>query len=406
MSVPNETIWKLAMEASLMPEEKLAKLKKSNEQLFIGIPKEITLQETRTPLTPEDVGLLVNNGFEILIESKAGEKSKFLDKDYSEAGAQIVYDTNKIYQADLVLKIEPPSLEEIEMMKPGLTIISTLQLSVQPKNFLQLLMKKKITVLAWDYIKDSSNCFPVIRTMGEIAGKTSVLIASEILSSKENGTGLMLGGVSGVPPVEVVIIGAGTVGLNAAKAATGLGAIVKVFDQSVSRLRRFQDAVGQNIYTSVIHPNQLALALETADVAIGALRPKNGRTPCVVNEQMISRMKYGSVIIDVSIDQGGVFETSNITTHQNPTFSKYGVTHYCVPNIASRVAKTASQAFSNIITPFLLEMSDHGGVKEYIKHNAGFRYGIYVYNGILTSESLGKYFNLPYKDLELILMTI
>lgn len=406
MSTSNETIWKLAMEASLMPEEKLAKLKNSNEQLFIGIPKEITLQETRTPLTPDDVELLVNNGFEILIESKAGEKSNFLDKDYSEVGAQIIYDTDKIYQADLILKIEPPSIEEIEMMKPGITIISTLQLSIQPKNFLQLLMKKKITVLAWDYIKDSSNCFPIIRTMGEIAGKTSILLASEILSSQENGSGLMLGGVSGVPPVEVVIIGAGTVGLNAAKAATGLGAIVKVFDQSVSRLRRFQASVGHNIYTSVINPKQLTLALEKADVVIGALKPKNGRTPCVVNEQMISRMKYGSVIVDVSIDQGGVFETSRITTHENPTFNNYGVTHYCVPNIASRVAKTASQAFSNIITPYLLEMSDYGGVKEYIKHHAGFRYGIYVYNGILTSESLGKYFNLPYKDLDLILMTI
>ena len=239
--------------------------------------------------------------------------------------------------------------------------------------------------------------------MGEIAGNTSIQIAGEYLSTEKGGQGLMLGGISGVAPAEVVIIGAGTVGEFATRAALGLGATVKVFDKSIYRLRRLQNLIGQRIWTSVIQPEELKIALRNADVAIGAVRPEHGRTPMVVSEEMVQDMQDGSVIVDVSIDRGGCFETSEVTTHTDPVFRKYGVVHYCVPNIASRVPRTASYALSNIFTPMLLSMGDIGGFEELIKKDLGVRHGVYLYNGALTSEILSEAFRLPYKDLDILL---
>jgi alanine dehydrogenase len=306
----------------------------------------------------------------------------------------------------IIFKVAPPSEEEVEMMPGGQTLISALQLSVQPKAILQKLMQKKVTAVAWDYIRDEAGVFPVVRTMGEIAGTTSVLIAGELLSSFPDGKGVMLGGVAGVTPTEVVVIGAGTVGEYAIRSALGLGAAVKVFDNSLSRLRRLQNDLGQRIYTSVLNPKVLGKALRRADVVIGALRAPLGRTPCVVTEEMIESMKVGSVVVDVSIDQGGCFETSHVTNHKEPTFVKHGVIHYCVPNIASRVSRTASFALSNIFLPILLDMGDQGGCRDLIKNDIGFRGGVYIYRGTLTSEVLGKVFDLKYKDIELLILGI
>lgn len=289
------------------------------------------------------------------------------------------------------------------MMQRGQTLVSALQLTIQPKDFLKRLMAKKITAIAWDYIKDEDNIYPVVRAMGEIAGNTSILIAAELLSNINGGAGLMLGGISGVSSTEVVIIGAGTVGEYAARAAIGLGAMVKVFDNSIYKLRRLQNDLGQRLSTSIIHPEILKKELVHCDVAIGALRPSHGRTPCVVSEDMVSKMKHGSVIVDISIDQGGCFETSEITNHTNPVFRKYGVAHYCVPNIASRVSRTASYALSNIFTPTLINMGDCGGIKNLIKRERGFRHGVYLYNGTLTSPILGEAFGLPYKEMDLLM---
>ncbi|MEN9978626.1 MAG: hypothetical protein RLZZ569_1251, partial [Bacteroidota bacterium] len=238
----------------------------------------------------------------------------------------------------------------------------------------------------------------------EIAGTTSVLIAGELLSSFNDGKGMMLGGVAGVQPTEVVVIGAGTVGEYATRAALGLGASVKVFDNSLSRLRRLQNDIGARVYTSVLQPKVLAKAVMRADVVIGAIRSSIGRTPCVVSEEMIQNMKEGSVIVDVSIDQGGCFETSRITNHNDPTFVKHGIVHYCVPNIASRVPRTASFALSNIFSPILMSMGDSGGCQDLIRNDHGFRSGVYIYRGILVSEVLGKVFDLKYKDIELLIM--
>lgn len=399
-----ELLKQLMQQGSLLPKEEMLEIARKKGNLYIGIPKETSFQERRVALVPETVSLLVANGHRVKVETKSGEGANFSDRDYSEAGAEIVFDTKEIFQCDLIFKVAPPSEEEVEMMSGNQTLISALQISIQPKKILQKLMEKKVTAIAWDYIRDESGVFPVVRTMGEIAGTTSILVAGELLSSFNQGKGTMLGGIPGVQPAEVVIIGAGSAGESAARAAIGLGASVKVFDNSISRLRRLQNDLGTRIFTSVIQPKVLAKSLMRADVAIGALRAPLGRTPCVVTEEMVSHMKSGSVIVDVSIDQGGCFETSRITTHDHPTFMTHDIIHYCVPNIPSRVSRTASFALSNIFSPILIDMGACGGPKDMIVKDPGFRGGVYIYKGILTSEVLGKVFNLNYKDIELLLM--
>lgn len=399
-----EILKKLISQGSLLPKEEMLEISRKKGQLYIGIPKEISFQERRVALVPVAVSVLVANGHRVKVESKSGELASFSDRDYSEAGAEICYDPKEIFECDIIFKVAPPTEDEVDMMTGNQTLISALQLSVQPKTLLQKLMQKKVTAVAWDYIRDDSGLFPVVRTMGEIAGTTSIIIAGELLSSFSEGKGVMLGGIAGVTPAEVVVIGAGTVGEFATRSAMGLGANVKVFDNSLSRLRRLQNDLGRRIYTSVINPNVLSKALRRADVVIGALRAPLGRTPCVVTEDMVEGMKSGSVLVDVSIDQGGCFETSHVTNHNEPTFIKHGVIHYCVPNIASRVSRTASFALSNIFLPVLLDMGDQGGCRDLIKNDHGFRSGVYMYKGTLTSEVLGKVFDLKYKDIELLIL--
>jgi len=403
MTEERKPILRFSQSNVLMPQEEMLEIGRHATSLQIGIPKETSFQEKRVSLVPAAVAVLVNNGHEVLVETGAGANSNYQDKDYSDAGASIAYGCEQVYQCDLVLKIAPPTFDEIEMMKPKQKLISALQLTVQQKNYFNHLISKKITGLAFDYIKDRSGIYPVVRSMSEIAGNTSILIAAEQLSSSNNGIGMMLGGISGVAPTEVVIIGAGTVGEFAARAAIGLGAHIKVFDNSLYRLRRIQNDLGMRLFTSIIEPRQLEAALKTADVVIGALRAKEGRTPIVVSEEMVSCMKFGAVIVDISIDQGGCFETSEVTNHANPVFKKYGVTHYCVPNIASRVAQTASMALSNIFTPILLDMGEKGGIDNYLRINSGVRNGVYIYNGIITHKYIGETYNIPYKDLDLLI---
>ncbi|MBK6526939.1 MAG: alanine dehydrogenase [Crocinitomicaceae bacterium] len=401
-----EALKSLMKEGSLLPQEEMLAIGRKKGKLVIGIPRETTYQENRVALSPDAVQFLSSNGHRILVESKAGESSRFTDNDYSEAGAEIAYDKSEVFKATIIIKVAPPSDEEIEMMPGNQTLISALQLTLQPKKTLVALMQKKITAVAWDYIQDEHQIFPVVRAMGEIAGNTSILIAAELLSNYKTGKGIMMGGVAGVQPTEVVILGAGTVGEYACRTAMGLGASVKVFDNSISKLRRLQNDIGQRIFTSVIQPKLLEKAIMRADVVIGAVRAPFGRTPCIVTEGMVKGMKAGSVIVDVSIDQGGCFETSRVTNHTKPTFVEHDVIHYCVPNVASRVSRTASIALSNIFSPILLEMGEMGGTKEMIKRDPGFRAGVYIYKGKLTSEILGKVFDLPFKNIELLLAAL
>jgi alanine dehydrogenase len=401
----SEDLLRTLAKAAFLPQEEMLELNRRESSLFIGMPKESAIQEKRVPLVPDSVAVLVSNGHRVIIETKAGEGANFHDRDYSEAGAEIAYNSEDVYKADILLKVSPPSLEEIKFLNPTSKqiLFSALQLPVQPRNFMQQLMSKKVTAIAFDYIKDAEGIYPIVRAMSEIAGTSSILIAGEHLSNMRGGFGQMLGGISGVKPTEVVIIGAGTVGEFACRAALGLGASVRVFDDNIYKLRRLQNNVGQRLNTSVLQPKVLKKALKNADVVIGALRPIDGKTPCVVPEEMVADMKQGSVIVDVSIDYGGCFETSEVTSHESPVYKKHGVIHYCVPNIAARVSRTASYALSNVFTPLILEIGQNGGIEKMVKKNTGLRHGVYMYRGTLTNKILGEAFSLPYKDIDLLM---
>lgn len=391
----------LAKESSLYPQEALLKEKKDNKALFIGIPKETDFQENRVPLSPEAVSVLVHNGSEVWIEAGAGIGSKFTDKEYSDMGAKIVYNTAEIYDANIILKIEPPTIKEVDMIKHGHTLISAIQLGHQNPDYFKVINERKITAIGYELIEDKVGGMPFVRAMSEIAGSTVMLIAAENLSSVNNGKGVILGGITGVPPTKVVILGAGTVAEYAARTALGLGAEIQIFDNHVYKLRRVKHALGHQVYTATIDTNLLSESLKNADVLIGAIRTEKGRSRCIVSEEMVAAMKPDSVIIDVSIDQGGCVETSEITTHLNPTFKKHGVIHYCVPNIASRVARTGTYAFSNILTPMLLHATEFGGIEEMIFSSKGFMRGVYTYKGNLTNAHIARKFNLKHKDLTL-----
>jgi alanine dehydrogenase len=374
------------------------------KSIFIGIPKENSFQENRIALTPQAVTILINNGNRVVIESQAGIASSFTDNEYSEAGAQIAYDKKEVFNADLILKTAPISEEESELLKKDQIIFSPIHIPSLSKKQIEIFLEKKIIAIALSQIKDDAGNFPIVRSMSQIAGVHSVHIASKYLSNVQGGKGVLMGGIAGVPPANVVIIGAGMVGEYAVRTALGCGAQVKVFDNSIYRLMRLQRTVGQTVFTSVIDPLILSKALEDADIAIGALKPQKGLAPLVVTESMVQRMKSGSVIIDVSIDNGGCFETSELTTHENPVFFKHDVIHYCVPNIASAVSNTASQAISNILMPLILSFSDSvGGSDSIINNKPGLISATYIYKGKLTSKVLSKKFNMKFIDLNLIL---
>lgn len=387
----------------LLPQEEMLEVQKRKGELFIGLPKETYLGEKRVCLTPDAVSALCAHGHRIVVETGAGLHSSYSDKEYSEAGAKISDNVEEAFKCNIVLKVAPPTEKEIGYINPQSILISSLQLKTQSKAYFEQLAKKRITAVAFDFIKDENNSYPIVKSLSEIAGAASILIAAELMSGINKGNGLLLGNIGGVPPSSVVIFGAGTVGEYAAKTAIGLGARVKVFDNSISKLRKLQDCLHAPIYTSTIQPKSVSKALMRCDVAIGAIRGKN-RSPICATEDMIKTMKEGAVIVDVSIDRGGCFETSNVTTHNTPTFVKHGVIHYCVPNIPARYARTASVSISNIFTPYLLNIAEEGGFENSARFDRSLRNGMYFYHGILTNKTVADWFDLPYRDINLLLL--
>jgi alanine dehydrogenase len=383
--------------------EETLDIKPQGAQLNIGIPKETAFQENRIALTPDAVGVLISNGHNVVLEHDAGEASHFRDKDYSEAGAKIVYDKAEVFKAPIMVKSAPVVEEDLPYLQMNQIIISPIHLSAMKAELLQWMMDKRITAISFEDLKDDSGTYPIVRSMSEIAGSAVMLIAAQYLSSANHGKGVLLGGISGIPPTKVIILGAGIVGEYAARAALALGGSVKVFDNSVYRLKRLQNNIGHRLWTSVMEPRILAKQLKTCEVAVGALASQTGRTPVVVTEEMVSNMRTGSVVIDVSIDRGGCFETSEITSHEHPIFLKYGVIHYCVPNIPSGFARTASQAISNVLMPLLLEAGDEGGFETLVWHRVHLRSGIYIFKGALTNFHLSQRFDLKYTDLNLLI---
>jgi len=386
-----------------MPREELIEKAVSSRRMSVGMPHDFHDDEKRIALTPEAVKILTDAGHEVFMETGAGAHSGFSDMEYSDNGAIVAETSQQIYSCDIVVKIAPFTVKEASMLRGGQIVISFMNAATMVEETLSMMMRKRVTALASERIKDSDGMFPVVESMSEISGITSVLLASEYLSTTSGGKGVMLGGVTGVTPTEVIIIGANTAGEFAARAALGLGAIVRVFDTSVHRLRDFQNMLGQRLYTSTFHPQVLKKALKSADVLIGALSTDILMPWFYVTEDMVQGMKRGSVIVDLSVDTGGCVETAEPRAIKDPIYEKHGVIHYSAWNLPSRVPKTASIALSNVFRPLMQEIADAGGITPMLKFNNGLRDGVYIYNGILTNEVLGQKFGILSKDINLLL---
>lgn len=387
-----------------IPQELLKEISKVNNRLLIGIPCERSEAERRLALTPEAVDMLTDRGYRVLIESGAGLGINYSDNHYSEAGAEIVETPAEVYQADIILKILPPLADEVALMKPRATLFSTVQFNSFSREAFELMMVKRITAIAYELLADDLNRCPVLSVISEIEGTASITIASEMLSNTQGGKGILLGGIPGVSPTEVVIIGAGNAGTVAARAAMALGASVKVFDDDINKLRTIQQVLGQGLFTSTFHPNVLQNAFRSADVVIGAMRYINTRRRYIIAEDMIRMMKRGALVIDLRINQGGCFETTCCLCPSDPAvFEQYGVLHYCKPNISNYVARTTSMALSNIFVPMLFQLGDMGTIQGMIKTDSGFKSGVYVYGGKPVSNYVSNQFNLSSNNLDLYL---
>ena len=384
------------------PQTEMLEVRREPQKLRIGIPKEGRLQENRVALVPSSVNTITSAGHFILLERGAGVKANFSDRDYAEAGAMLVDSKEEVFKAQVLIKVEPPSNDEAALMQPSQLLISPLSIPIINKEYINTLLEKRVIAVAMEYLMDSDGTFPLVRIMSEMAGISAILTAAELLSNSSGGDGVLLGGISGVPPAKVVILGAGVVGEFATRTALGLGASVCIFDNNIYKLMRIQQRVGRQLFTSSLNPIYLEQEILNADVVIGAIHSETGRSPIVVSEDMVMKMKDGAVVIDVSIDQGGCIETSSMTTHSNPTFKKHGVVHYCVPNIASRVARTASLAVSNILTPILLNAGSTENIESLFFTDYGLRHGMYTFKGCLTNRYLAERFNLKYTDPDLL----
>jgi alanine dehydrogenase len=387
----------------LYPEESLLKELSGHSKLTIGLPREDQSTETRLALTPEGVAIVTEEGHRVILQRGAGQAMSYTDLQYCDAGAEIVDTDAEVFGADMILKIAPPDLEQLQHMKHGKTICSMLQLSDLKQDVIKMMMSKKLNAIAFELIKDEQKAFPVVNTIAEIEGNTSIGVASELMSNASGGKGILLGGIAGVSPTEVVILGAGLAGTVAARSALALGAQVKIFDHDVNKLRKIQHYLGQQVFTSVIHPAVLFRALSSADAVIGNLRYINGSERFMVSEELVKTMKQGAIIIDLSVDQGGCFETSECRTLKDPSYERFGIIHYCVPNISARVARTTSMALSNIFAPMLLKIATSGGVKNAVMESSGFRNGLYIYEGILVNRLIAGYYGLPSNDIGLFL---
>lgn len=387
----------------LMPQEERLEIAKRTQRLSVGIPKDSSEHESRMPLTPEAVELLVNQGHDVVIEHNAGIVTNYTNTDYSEKGALIVPTKQEIFKSDIILTVSPLTMHEIGMLSENQVVISSMLVTPDGGQLIRGLMQKRTTAMAYEGIRDEDGAYPLVRAMSSIAGSTSILVAAEHLSNVNKGKGVLLGGISGITPTEVVILGTGIAGEFAARAALGLGASVKLFDDSIKRLKEVQDILGQRLFTSTFHRQVLERVLKTADVVIGTISPEENNGNFKITEEQVKMMKKGSVIIDLSIDRGGCFETSEVRTHKDPTYVKHGVIHYSVPNITARVARTSSIAISNVFTPLLIDIGESGGIKQRLKDDLGFRNGVYIYNGILTNHYLGNLYNIPSRDINLLM---
>lgn len=392
----------LAGSTFMMPKEEMLEIRRKGKKIRIGIPSDKDKVEYRVPLTPQAVELLVSYGHDIYIEKGAGMAASYTDEDYRIAGALVMEGRKEIFECDIILRVSPFDETEIDMLKGHQALISNLQINAHCPNSISKLMQKKTTNIAYEYLEDEDGRKPIVQLMSQISGSTAVVLINEYMSKSRDGKGVLLGSVTGISPAELVILGSGTAAEFAARAALGLGAIVKVFDDNISSLRKLEEKLSQRIFTSVYYPKVVRKALKSADAVLSAM-PVGAPLSFRITEDMVQKMKPGSVVIDLNVSQGGCFETSRCTDLNNPTFIEHGVIHYCVPNLPAIVARTASIALSNVLIPILISIGEIGGIENYIKSSKSFRKGVYVYNGILTNANLSEKFNIPYKDIDLLL---
>ena len=386
-----------------LPQEERLMVPFGQNSLTIGLPLESNTYENRVALTPEGIQLLVQHGHTVLVEKGAGVSSRYSDLEYSEAGGVITADKTDVYSCPLVVKVTAPSSDELKLLKSNQILLSAIQINSIDSDFINSLKKKGITALNYGRILDEDGRAPFVRSMSEIAGNQSISIAMECLNSFSGGQGYSLGGVTGVPPAEVVILGAGTVGTVAARIAVAMGSKVKVFDSSMTRMQRLREQVGHDVFTCTLQPQILSKALKECQVAIGAMRPVNGRNLIIVTEEMVSSMKTNSIIVDVSIDNGGCFETSEVRSLESPLYRKKGVIHFSVPNIASRVARTASFALNNLTSSFIVQLGEDGDMKNALQKRPYWREGVYIYEGTVTHREMAEPFGIPFTELNLLL---
>ncbi len=396
--------YQVAHQFGLKTLEKPEEYAGSRVSMKIGLPRERSGDERRLAVTPGGVSVLKANGHEVFIEAGAGEEARFPDHEFSDAGANIAWSAEELYEySEIILKVAPPEKSEHKLLQPDQTIISALHLGNTTDLYLKELIRKNITGIGFEFIKSPDNSFPIVRMMHEITGSMSVQIAAHYLENNQMGQGIILGGISGVPPATVVILGAGIIAEYAARTALGYGAQVFVMDNDLAQLRHLENSLDRRIITAMATHQYISSALKIADVVIGAAMVEGHRAPCLVSRPMVDVMKSGSVIVDAVIDQGGCIETSRVTCHSDPVFTENGIVHYCVPNIPSNAARTATTALSNLLVPFLLDIGDAGGVHKAMWTNVSLRNGTYIYKNQLTKKSLAQLFDMPCRDIEMLI---
>jgi alanine dehydrogenase len=394
----------LSKSVGLKTLEQAVRRSQTQSSLRIGIPKERSADERRVCITPGGVEVLVSNGHQVLIEKNAGADARFPDHAYAEAGAEIAFSSEDVFRkSELIVKVAPADASERAMLKDGQILISAVHLGTASEVYFKDLLTKGVSGIGFEFLQSKDGTFPIVRMMHEITGSVAVQIAAQHLESNRGGPGIMLGGISGIPPATVVILGAGIIAEYAARTALGYGAQVFVMDTDLGALRRLENALDRRIVTAMANQQYLTIAMKSADVVIGAALIEGNKAPCWVTEPMVELMKEGSVIVDTVIDQGGCIETSRATTHSNPVFVKHGVTHYAVPNMPAAVARTATYALNNVIVPYLIQIGDAGGLNEALWHHVTIRNGTYLYKRHLTKKAISTLHNLPYRDIDMLM---
>ena len=407
MEIP--AIQGLSAEAALLPLEQRKAVGERQQRLRVGVPSEAPNGERRVALAPYAAALLIANGHEVRIEAGAGEAAQFADVEYAEAGCEVAESAGEVYpESDLVAKVFPPRPDELAMLRERQVLISALHLGGLQPDTLKGLMDLRVTGIGFEFIADADGTLPIVRMMHEISGSVAVQTAARLLESDaapggQGGRGVMLGGISGVPPATVVILGAGVIGEWAARTALGFGAHTIVLDTDLPALRAIEHVLDRRVTTAMANPTYVESAVKNADVVIGAAMSSGQRSPVVVTEEMVAGMRQGSVVVDLVIDQGGCIGTSRPTTPDEPTFVAHGVVHHCLPNLPSCVARTSTYALSNALVPFLLEIGEAGSINDALWSNVSLRTGTYVYRRHLTKKSLATMFGMPHRDIELLI---